>query len=150
MNVKSKTVLAFGTFDVLHPGHITYLEQARKKGDRLAVIVARDITVKKLRGELPIFGERDRLRMVGALKCVDMALLGDARDHIKSVERVKPDVLCLGYDHRLTIQSLKIDLAKRNIPIPSIVRLRHYKKEKYKSSIVKSHIRNSHPLAPRS
>ena len=71
-----KTVMAFGTFDVLHPGHIAYLEQAKRMGDRLVVVVARDSSVAIIKGRRPIFGEKERLEIVSSLRVVDKAVLG--------------------------------------------------------------------------
>src|SRR3989344_9147294 len=95
-----KTVLAFGTFDILHPGHISYLTQAKALGDRLAVIVATDANVKKIKGRAPVNGQESRRAMVAALSPVDEAMVGFEDDMIKSVEKVKPDIVALGYDQK--------------------------------------------------
>ncbi len=71
-------VLATGTFDLLHPGHLLYLERSKKLGDELVVIVARDVNVKHK--PKPIVPEDQRLKMVQALKVVDLAILGDEKD----------------------------------------------------------------------
>ena len=72
-------VLATGTFELLHPGHLLYLEEAKKLGDELFVIVGRDITVRK-RKRTPIIPEEQRLQMVSALRVVDKAMLGSEKD----------------------------------------------------------------------
>ena len=91
-------VLAGGVFDLLHPGHVFFLEQAKALGDVLAVVVARDETVRD-RKRIPVVPEEQRVQMLKALKPVDVAILGspDMRD---TLARVAPDVVALGPDQR--------------------------------------------------
>ena len=113
-------VLATGTFDLLHPGHILYLERSRALGDELIVIVARDINVKhKLK---PVIPEDQRLRMVCALKVVDRAVLGCEDDIFEAVERLNPDIITLGYDQHFDPEPLRAELSKRGLR-PEIVRI---------------------------
>lgn len=140
-NNNTITVLTFGTFDLLHPGHISYLTYAKKYGNRLVVIIARDSSVKKIKGSSPLFFEKDRQRMVAALKIVDAAILGDTKDYYKSIEKVQPDVICLGHDHKITKNNLLMELEKRNISLPKkVIRAREYQIKKYKSSLLKKKI----------
>jgi|SRR3989344_4634283 len=138
--MKPKTVLAFGTFDVLHEGHLSYLEQAKKLGNRLIVIVGRDRNVKKMKGFYPIMNETQRLRIVSSLKCVDKAVLGHDSDFFASVLRVKPDVIALGYDQKMLEDHLHEALKKRNFSA-KIVRLKPFKAKQNKSSVIKHKIR---------
>lgn len=95
-----KRVLAGGVFDLLHPGHVAFLEEARKiagKDGELVVVVARDETVQRLK-RTPIVPEEQRVRMVSALKPVDRAILGHPRDFSITLRTVKPDVVVLGPD----------------------------------------------------
>ncbi len=133
-----KTVMCFGTFDLLHLGHIYYLTQAKKQGDNLIVVIARDMTKKK-QGKVTFFSEKERLELVQNIKCVDLAVLGNYPDHFKVIEKHKPDVLCLGYDHAVSQEALQIKLAERNLH-PQIVRIKPYKLEKQKSSKIKEWI----------
>ena len=92
-------ILVFGTFDILHPGHIWFLQQARRQGTLLTVVVGRDTVTKKIKGKKPYFSERERLRMIRSLTLVDRAVLGDQLGQQPSVlKREKPDVICWGYD----------------------------------------------------
>ncbi len=93
-----RVVLAGGVFDIIHPGHLYTLEKARNLGDALVVVVARDSTAERLKGARPLHDEKLRLDMVSSLKPVDVAILGSERDIFETVERVKPDVIALGYD----------------------------------------------------
>lgn len=96
-----KVGMVGGVFDLIHLGHIRLLEEAKKYVDLLAVVVARDETVEKLKGRRPINEERVRLEVVSNLKPVDVAILGDKSDYTKPVELIKPDIIFLGYDQEL-------------------------------------------------
>jgi len=91
-----KTVMAQGTFDVLHPGHIHYLENSLKLGDKLVVVVARDSRVSGKK-EL-FFDEKERKQMLESLDVVDRAVLGVEGDIYETVEKIDPDVITLGHD----------------------------------------------------
>ncbi|MDH7477908.1 MAG: FAD synthase [Candidatus Bathyarchaeota archaeon] len=123
---KGKIVLASGTFDLLHLGHVRYLEEAKKAGGpnaKLVVIVARDSTVKKRRGTKPIMSENQRRALVGSLKVVDEAILGyEDFDIEKVIEKIHPDTIALGYDRGDIEQSVRhyIEEKKLNIEIVKI------------------------------
>ena len=95
-----KVVLTGGVFDIVHVGHLATLREAKKLGDVLVVVVARDRTVERMKGRKPINSEENRLEVVSALKPVDIAILGDEEDLYRTVRRVKPDVIALGYDQK--------------------------------------------------
>ncbi len=137
-----KTVLAFGTFDILHPGHISYLQQAKVLGERLVVVVATDKNVVKVKGRLPMNSQQQRKEVVGALRFVDQAFVGFEDDMIKSVERVKPDVVALGYDQRPSDWELREKLSKRGIKA-KIVRLEPYLPEEYKTTKIRARARQA-------
>ncbi len=99
-----KVVLSGGVFDIIHPGHIHFLSWARKRGDVLVVVVARDARVKKAKGRLPANNEHDRLEVVSSLRQVDAALLGSEGSCSDTLERVRPDVVCLGHDQKKDIR----------------------------------------------
>ncbi len=92
-----RVVLTGGVFDILHPGHIAMLEEARSHGDVLVVVVARDSVIRK-RKKIPVNTEDDRLLVVSSLKHVDAAILGSTRSYAETLERIRPDVVSLGYD----------------------------------------------------
>jgi len=110
---KMKKVMATGTFDILHPGHIAFLEEAKKLGDYLIVIVARDKNVKHK--PKPIIPEKQRLKVVSSLKVVDEAVLGDETDIFKPVKEFKPDIIALGFDQHFDEDWLKNELKKRGL-----------------------------------
>jgi FAD synthetase len=99
---RTKIVLASGVFDLLHLGHVKFLEAAKEAGGKnakLLVIVARDSTVQDAKGRRPIMPENQRLALVESLKVVDDAVLGlEDFDVGDVIQRIKPDVIALGYD----------------------------------------------------
>ncbi len=101
-------VLATGTFDLLHPGHILYLSEAKKKGDELYVIVARESMIKHK--PKPIIPDEQRVEMVNSLKIVDKAILGSESDIFDPIKAIKPDIIVLGHDQGFDIQQLETDL----------------------------------------
>ncbi len=97
-----KTVLTSGAFDLIHYGHIRLLEEAKRLGGpdaRLVVIVARDETIRRLKGRLPTIPEDQRRAVIEALRVVDEALLGyEDLDMATVIDLVQPDIIALGYD----------------------------------------------------
>ena len=128
-----KRVITFGSFDILHPGHIYFFKQAKKYGDYLFVVVARDKTIEKIKGRKPLYDETKRREAVQKIRIVNKAVLGDLEDPYKIIERVHPDVICLGYDQESFVDNLEAELKKRHLH-PKIVKLKPYRPEQYKSS----------------
>ena len=97
-----KIVLTTGAFDMLHPGHVKLLEEAKKLAGsegKLVVLIARDETVRRNKGRDPIFDEESRRYMVSMLKPVDEVILGYTPPSFeKVIERVRPDIVVFGYD----------------------------------------------------
>ena len=118
------TVMATGTFDILHMGHIYFLKEAKKLGDRLVVVVACDKTVRRLKHE-PVTSEQMRLNLVKELRMVDDAVLGKEDDMFEVVEQINPDVIALGYDQIHDRKTLQKKLNERNIA-SKIMRLPKY------------------------
>jgi FAD synthetase len=115
-----RRIVATGTFDLLHPGHLFYLEESKKLGDELFVIVARDANVKHK--PHPIIPEDQRLAMVAALKPVDHAMLGDQTDMFLPIEKIHPDVITIGFNQMFDAETLSRQLAGRGLA-PAIVRI---------------------------
>ena len=128
-----KRVMCAGTFDAIHPGHLFYLSEAKKHGNRLVVVVARDETSESFKGKKPMHNERERLEAVRTLEIVDEAVLGHHGDIFKIIEEIKPDVICLGYDQNVQKQQLEEELRKRGIKA-EVIRIDPYMPHVYKSS----------------
>ncbi|MFH1890873.1 MAG: tRNA pseudouridine(55) synthase TruB [Candidatus Kuenenbacteria bacterium] len=131
-----KTVIAFGTFDLAHKGHINFLQQAKKLGDELYIVIARDKNVKKIKNKLPQDNENKRLKNIKNLNLTDNVMLGQKNlDYCyRILNKIKPDIIALGYDQQINITELKSKLKKYGIN-PKIIRLKPYCPEKYKTSI---------------
>ncbi len=109
----TRTVVAQGTFDLLHPGHVHYLSEARALGDRLAVIVARrnNVTHKAP----PVLDGRQRRDTVAALSAVDEARLGHPEDIFVPIEEIEPAVIALGHDQHHDPDAIRAALRERGI-----------------------------------
>jgi FAD synthetase len=114
-----KRVLAAGKFDILHLGHLAYLEQARAlAGDdgELIVIIALDKTIERERGAPPVFPQEQRRKLVEAIGYVDQALIGlDTQDHTEIVIQTKPDIIALGYDQYTNLELLEQRIAEKGL-----------------------------------
>ena len=118
---KRKVVVASGTFDLLHLGHVRFLEEAKKAGGKdaeLIVIVARDSTVKARKGKTPVMPEDQRRALVESLKVVDEAILGLEDFSIdKVIEKIKPDVIAVGHDQDGIEREVQKAIEEKNINI---------------------------------
>jgi rfaE bifunctional protein nucleotidyltransferase chain/domain len=97
---KMTIVFANGAFDLLHVGHIRYLEGAKREGDRLIVAINSDASVRGLKGpNRPVLSEADRAELVAALRAVDYVVIFDEPTVSPLLELLKPDVHCKGTDY---------------------------------------------------
>jgi len=128
MGIDRKRIMVGGVFDIIHVGHIKFLWAAKKiyEPSELIVVVARDSTVKKIKGRPAVFSEKERLEIVSNLKPVDKAVLGyeitDSDSFFRIIHEYKPDIIALGYDQFFNEEEI---LAKARIEKMSlkIVRL---------------------------
>ena len=118
-----KVILTAGTYDIIHTGHLKTLEEAKRRGDVLIVIVARDKTVEKIKGRRPIIPENQRRTIVQSLKPVDFAILGSEKDFLEPIEKINPDLIVLGRDQPVNKRKLEEELRKRGLKC-KVVRLR--------------------------
>ena len=121
--MSARRVVATGTFDILHPGHLYYLSESKKLGDELFVIVARDANVKHK--PRPIVPEEQRLAMVAALRPVDHASLGDPADMFRPIEEILPDIITIGFNQYFDEIKLQGQLAERGLSA-KVVRIGKY------------------------
>ncbi|OGE74258.1 MAG: hypothetical protein A3I07_00455 [Candidatus Doudnabacteria bacterium RIFCSPLOWO2_02_FULL_42_9] len=131
-----KKVMVFGVFDLLHPGHISFLKQAKKLGNYLIVSIARDVNVKKTKGFSPVFSEKLRLKHVKDLKIAKKVILGALKNPMDHIQKEKPDVIALGYDQRDYIKNLKVQLHRNGLKT-KVVRLKAFRPDRFKSSIMR-------------
>jgi FAD synthetase len=134
---KRRIVLASGVFDLLHLGHVKFLEEAKKAGGRnaeLVVIVARDSTVEKRKGNRPIMPENQRRDLVESLKVVDEAILGYEKFDIgKVIDKIKPDVIVFGYDQNGMEKTVKDCIRIKGLRV-KVVKIGRFREDELDSS----------------
>jgi len=119
-----KRVMAVGVFDLLHAGHLHYLEQARSLGDHLTVVVAHDDTVR-LRKHEPVTGQDLRCRLVNGLKPVDSAIIGNPPNVpiFDILPQVNPDIIALGYDQEHAEEKIRASLNEMGLEMIEVTRV---------------------------
>jgi len=129
-------IMVFGTFDLLHEGHLDFFRQARSLASDpyLVVSVARDTSVVRVKGRAPLHAEGERLELVSRCELVDEALLGDAVGYIEHIKTVAPDIIALGYDQAGEyVDHLEEELRAAHMNT-RIVRLKAFQPEVFKTS----------------
>ena len=135
--MQNKTVVIFGVFDGVHGGHLSFINDAKKQGNHLIAIVARDKVVEELKGKLPKYNEVDRINFVLKVPEVDLVLLGDGEiGTYKVLREVKPDIVFLGYDQHSLENNLKKTIKDKNLNDMKIIKGVPYKPEIFHSSIM--------------
>ena len=117
-------VMAVGIFDLLHAGHLHYVEQAKSLGEELVVVIAHDETVRKQKHE-PVTGQDLRRRMVEGLKPVDRAVIGNPPGVpiFEILGKIKPDLIALGYDQKHSIDAIRKGLDKHGFEDVEVTRV---------------------------
>lgn len=131
-----KKVMLFGTFDILHKGHFNLFWQARKFGDYLLVVVARDKTVREVKGHSPRHNEKTRASLLKKTGLAEKIILGNLNNKYAAIKKYKPDIIALGYDQKYFTDDLKNKLKKLKLGKIKIIRLKSYKPSIYKTSII--------------
>lgn len=129
-----KKVIVFGTFDIVHPGHLHLLKSAKEYGDYLVVVIARDDTVCMVKHKAPKNTETVRLKQIEELNIADKVRLGCLDDKYSVLREEMPDIIALGYDQTVFVENLE----KSVPPNTTIVRIGPFKPEIYKSSLLSS------------
>ena len=133
-----KKVAVFGTFDILHPGHINFLKQAKSLGQYLLVIVARDKFVQQAKTAPPINNEQKRLSTLRRANLMDKAILGSkTHNYFRTLRSNAITTIALGYDQKPSIPILKKELKIHRLKNIAVKRLRAFKPNLFKSSIIK-------------
>lgn len=127
--IGSMTIMLFGTFDLLHPGHLFVLREAGKRGD-VIVIVARDRHVRMIKGISAHESEDVRVRNVQQRFPAYIVALGDPEDFLAPIRTHRPDRILLGYDQQLPPSVRMEDL-------PPVERLAAFEPERHKSSLAR-------------
>ncbi|MFH0835608.1 MAG: adenylyltransferase/cytidyltransferase family protein [Candidatus Micrarchaeota archaeon] len=134
-----KKVMVAGCFDLLHPGHLHFFKQARKHGDRLVVLLARDCNILKTKNRAPFFSELERKEMLEGLCVVDEVVLGNeeaSRKYDKLLE-IEPDALVLGYDQHEMAGELKTFIERNKMQVKVIELTESFEPERFKSTVLR-------------
>lgn len=132
-----KTVLVFGTFDRLHPGHEDFFEQAKALGDTVIVCLTQDIVVSQLKERSPMQLFEDRKRALEERTDIAKVIAGDLEiGAFTVIDNIKPDIIAVGYDQDQLETAIKQWLNENDEKIP-VIQLRPFKPEIYKSSLLK-------------
>lgn len=126
--------MVFGTFDILHDGHLNFLCQAKKQGDFLIIVVAQDKNVLAIKGRHPLGTVNQRIKALESRGLGDKVIPGDNDNFFKAIELNMPELICLGYDQ--DSQGLEDEIIKRGWKI-EVKKLKPYKKETNKTSIIR-------------
>jgi len=105
MKKKYKKAVIFGTFDIIHPGHISVFKYAKNLSEKLYVVIARDQNINK--ETQIIFNEEQRLKNISQYQIIDKAILGDEQNPLAFYNQLKPDLIVLGYDQYQNVDLLK-------------------------------------------
>ena len=141
----SKIVLAGGVFDIIHPGHIHTLNDAKKLGDVLVVVVATDKTAIKMKKRKPLHNAKLRQELVSSLTMVDLCIIGDEEDIFKTVDLVKPQIIVLGYDQTHQEKFIIDGCKKINLDV-RVARLESPRPETSSSVIQKEYGKDIHGI----
>ena len=131
--------MVFGTFDIIHGGHLHMFKQAKEYGDKLVVVVARDVNVEKIKNNGALHSENERLELLKHINLIDEVVLGDLDDPYKRVLEICPDIVALGYDQKEYVDNLQEALMKCANPC-RIVRLTAHKENELKSNKIRKYI----------
>lgn len=140
-----RVVLAGGVFDIIHPGHIHTLNSAKSLGDTLVVVVATDKTAEKMKKRTPLHNQEQRKNLVDSLSMVDFCIIGNEEDIFKTVEKVKPEIIALGYDQVHQEKFITDGCRKLNLDV-KVARLQSPNPEISSSKIEKIYGENIHDL----
>ena len=141
----SRIVLAGGVFDIIHPGHIHTLNDAKKLGDLLVVVIATDKTAIKMKKREPLHSAELRQELVSSLTMVDLCIIGDEGDIFKTVDLVRPQIIALGYDQTHQEKFITDGCKKINLDV-TVARLESPRPETSSSKIQKEYGEDIHGL----
>lgn len=133
----NKKVAIFGVFDVIHEGHLFFIKEAKKQGNQLVAIVARDEVVKILKGKLPTLDEKERINELLKVEDIDLVLLGDPEmETYNTLKEVNPDIIYLGYDQKELLNNINKFIKIGHLPKMEIIIGQPHKLDIFHSSIL--------------
>jgi len=140
-----RIVLAGGVFDIIHPGHIHTLTSAKSLGDVLVVVVATDKTAETMKKRIPLHNQEQRRILVNSLSMVDIGIVGHEGDIFKTVEKIGPEIIALGYDQVHQEKFITDGCRKLNLNV-KVARLQSPNPEISSSKIEEKYGENIHDI----
>jgi glycerol-3-phosphate cytidylyltransferase/FAD synthetase len=140
-----RIVLAGGVFDIIHPGHIHTLNSAKSLGDVLVVVVATDKTAETMKKRTPLHNQEQRRILVNSLSMVDIGIIGHEGDIFKTVEKIHPEIIALGYDQVHQEKFITDGCRKLNLDV-KVARLQSPSPEISSSKIEEKYGENIHDI----
>ena len=140
-----RIVLAGGVFDIIHPGHIHTLNSAKSLGDVLVVVVATDKTAESMKKRIPLHNQEQRRVLVNSLSMVDIGIIGHEGDIFKTVEKIHPEIIALGYDQVHQEKFITDGCRKLNLEV-KVARLQSPSPEISSSKIEEKYGENIHDI----
>ncbi len=135
--MNNKKVMVFGTFDIIHEGHMDFFEKAKQCGDYLIVVVGRDKTVLKIKKKLPKNKQEIRVENLKKLKIIDKVVLGNVGDKYAIIQKYTPEIICIGYDQKSYNIGLRKNLIEKKLEKIKVIKFRKgYLPHIYKSSFI--------------
>ena len=131
--------MIFGTFDIIHGGHIHMFKEAKEYGDKVIAVVARDVNVERIKEYGSLHDEEERVDFLQHIDLIDEVLLGDKTDVYKVIKDKKPDIIALGYDQKVYVDDLANAITDAGLEC-QIVRLTAHKENKLKSNKIRKYI----------
>jgi len=131
-----KTVITFWTFDIVHPGHVYFLQTAKSHGDKLITIIARDRNVMKFKKKAPLHHEHQRMQDIKNLNIADLVELWHEDDYFLAIRKHTPDIIAIGYDQTYLVKELSAFLYENNYKT-EVVTIESFGPDEHKSSIIK-------------
>jgi len=134
---KNKKVMVFGVFDRLHPGHVSFLEQAAGHGDELIAVVTRDEMVRQMKNKIPMDTEAIRQENVRKIVHVDRVVMGDVvLGSYDVIHNHQPDIICLGYDQHGLREDIQSRISRGEIAPIEIATMKAYKANMFHTSLL--------------
>jgi len=140
-----RIVLAGGVFDIIHPGHLHTLNSAKSLGDVLVVVVATDSTAETMKKRTPLHNQEQRRNLVNSLSMVDIGIIGHEGDIFKTVEKIRPEIIALGYDQVHQEKYITDGCRKLNLDV-KVARLQSPNPEISSSKIEEKYGENIHDI----
>jgi len=131
--------MIFGTFDIIHGGHLHMFKEAREYANYVIAVVARDVNVERIKEYGALHNENERLEFLNHIDLIDEVVLGDKTDVYKVIKEKRPDIIAFGYDQKVYVDELADAITEVGLNT-KIVRLTPYREGELKSDKIRKYI----------